>query len=98
MPRDDHLAGIPVADNQNSVSAGPRGPALMQDFQLIEKMAHFKRERVPERVVHAKGAGAYGTFSVAGEQGSADTARDPRARRSLSVGAVRPAGEPFRSA
>ncbi|MHB8630195.1 MAG: catalase [Aggregatilineales bacterium] len=57
-------AGIPVSDNQNSLTAGPRGPILMQDFHLIEKMAHFNRERIPERVVHAKGAGAYGTFTV----------------------------------
>lgn len=57
-------SGIPVGDNQNSVTAGPRGPVLMQDFHLIEKMAHFNRERIPERVVHAKGAGAYGTFTV----------------------------------
>ena len=57
-------AGIPVADNQNSITAGPRGPVLMQDVHLMEKMAHFNRERVPERVVHAKGAGAYGTFTV----------------------------------
>ena len=100
-------AGIPVADNQNSLTAGPRGPVLMADHQLIERMAHFNRERVAERVVHAKGAGAYGTLTithdiscytqasifskignqcealvrfstVAGEQGSADTARDPR--------------------
>ena len=100
-------AGVPVADNQNSITACAHGPVLMQDFQLIEKMAHFNRERVPERVVHAKGAGAYGTFTVtgdiskytraklfskvgnqcemlarfstvAGELGSADTARDPR--------------------
>lgn len=100
-------AGIPVADNQNSRTAGPRGPVLIEDFQLIEKMAQFNRERVPERVVHAKGAGAHGTFrvtgditaytkaalfsqvgkqtavfarfsTVAGELGSADTARDPR--------------------
>ena len=56
--------GIPVGDNQNSITAGPRGPVLMQDFHLIEKMAHFNRERIPERVVHAKGAGAYGTFTV----------------------------------
>jgi catalase len=99
-------AGTPVADNQNSQSAGPRGPVLMQDYQLMERMAHFNRERVPERVVHAKGAGAFGTLtvtgdisrytraklfakvgnqcdmfgrfsSVAGEMGSADTARDP---------------------
>lgn len=59
-------AGVPVADNQNSLTAGPRGP-LLADFQLIEKMAHFNRERVPERVVHAKGAGAYGTFTVTGD-------------------------------
>src|SRR3990172_2806473 len=57
-------AGIPVGDNQNSLTAGPRGPVLMQDFHLAEKMAHFNRERIPERVVHAKGAGAYGTFTV----------------------------------
>ncbi|MDZ4859327.1 MAG: catalase [Candidatus Hydrogenedentes bacterium] len=57
-------AGIPVGDNQNSITAGPRGPVLMQDFHLIEKMAHFNRERIPERVVHAKGAGAYGKFTV----------------------------------
>lgn len=57
-------AGVPIADNQNSLTAGPRGPVLMADYQLMEKMAHFNRERVPERVVHAKGAGAYGTFTV----------------------------------
>ncbi len=57
-------AGTPIADNQNSETAGPHGPVLMQDYQLMEKMAHFNRERVPERVVHAKGAGAYGTFTV----------------------------------
>ena len=57
-------SGIPVVDNQNSLSAGPRGPLLLQDFHLIEKLQHFNRERVPERVVHAKGSGAYGTFTV----------------------------------
>ena len=57
-------AGAPVADNQNSVTAGPRGPILLQDYQLIEKLAHQNRERIPERVVHAKGWGAYGTFRV----------------------------------
>ena len=56
--------GAPVPDNQNSLSAGERGPLLMQDAHLFEKMAHFNRERIPERVVHAKGAGAYGTFTV----------------------------------
>ncbi|QGZ39001.1 catalase [Pseudoduganella flava] len=57
-------SGIPVADNQNSASAGPRGPLLLQDFHLLEKLQHFNRERIPERVVHAKGSGAYGTFTV----------------------------------
>jgi catalase len=57
-------SGIPVADNQNSLSAGPRGPLLLQDFHLIEKLQHFNRERIPERVVHAKGSGAYGTLTV----------------------------------
>ena len=56
--------GAPVADNQNSVTAGPRGPVMMQDYQLIEKLAHQNRERIPERVVHAKGWGAYGTLTV----------------------------------
>ena len=57
-------AGAPVADNQNSLTAGERGPVLLQDYQLIEKLAHQNRERIPERVVHAKGSGAYGTFTV----------------------------------
>ncbi len=57
-------AGIPVGDNQNSLTAGPRGPLLVQDWQLFEKHAHFNRERIPERVVHAKGSAAYGTFTV----------------------------------
>ncbi|MEW9898356.1 catalase [Chitinivorax sp. PXF-14] len=56
--------GAPVADNQNSLSAGPRGPLLLQDYHLVEKLAQFNRERIPERVVHAKGSGAYGTFTV----------------------------------
>jgi catalase len=58
-------AGIPVGDNQNSLTAGPRGPLLVQDWQLFEKHAHFNRERIPERVVHAKGSGAYGTLTIA---------------------------------
>ena len=60
-------AGIPIGDNQNSLTAGPRGPLLVQDWQLFEKHAHFNRERIPERVVHAKGSGAYGTFRVTGD-------------------------------
>jgi catalase len=56
--------GVPVADDQNSLTAGQRGPTLLQDVNFIEKMAHFDRERIPERVVHAKGAGAHGYFQV----------------------------------
>ncbi len=57
-------AGNPIPDNQNSVTAGARGPLLMQDYQLLEKLAHQNRERIPERVVHAKGSGAHGTFRL----------------------------------
>lgn len=56
--------GAPVGDNQNSITAGHRGPTLIQDVYLLEKLAHFNRERVPERVVHAKGGGAHGFFEV----------------------------------
>jgi catalase len=57
-------AGVPVADNQHSQTAGPGGPTLLQDHHLIEKLARFNRERIPERVVHAVGTGAYGHFEV----------------------------------
>lgn len=56
--------GQPWADNNHSLTAGNRGPVLMQDYQLIEKLAQFNRERIPERVVHAKGAGAKGIFTL----------------------------------
>ncbi len=56
--------GTPVSDDQNSLTAGERGPTLLQDVHLIEKLAHFNRERIPERIVHAKGAGAGGYFEV----------------------------------
>ncbi|MCX6682929.1 MAG: catalase [Methanoregula sp.] len=56
--------GVPVADNQSSLTAGQRGPVLLEDVHLIEKLAHFDRERIPERVVHAKGAGVHGYFQV----------------------------------
>jgi len=56
--------GKPVEDDQNTLTAGRNGPVLVQDIHLIEKLAHFDRERIPERVVHAKGAGAYGYFEV----------------------------------
>ncbi|WP_108061028.1 catalase [Poseidonibacter lekithochrous] len=57
-------AGNPISDNQNSMTAGDRGPILMQDYQLIEKLAHQNRERIPERVVHAKGSGAFGELEI----------------------------------
>lgn len=57
-------SGRPYVENENTMTVGPRGPILLQDFILHEKMAHFNRERIPERVVHAKGSGAYGTFTV----------------------------------
>ncbi|MBY0416101.1 MAG: catalase [Bdellovibrionales bacterium] len=56
--------GIPVSQNQHSQTAGERGPVLLQNMHLIEKLAHFNRERIPERVVHAKGSGAYGTLTI----------------------------------
>lgn len=56
--------GNPIADNQNSLTAGERGPVLLQDYQLIQKLAHQNRERIPERVVHAKGSGAFGVLEI----------------------------------
>jgi len=66
--------GAPVPDNEHSLSAGERGPLLLQDYFLVEKLAHFDRERIPERVVHAKGAGAFGYF-----ESSADMSTHTRA-------------------
>lgn len=57
-------SGIPYSQHEDSMTVGPRGPVLLQDFILQENLAHFNRERIPERVVHAKGSGAYGTFTV----------------------------------
>jgi catalase len=74
-------AGAPVADNQNSLTAGPRGPLLLQDHQLLEKLAHQNRERIPERVVHAKGWGAFGTLTV-----TKDITRYTRAKLFSEVG------------
>jgi len=67
--------GVPVADNQNSRSAGPRGPLLLDDFHLVEKLAHFNREVIPERRVHAKGSAAYGTFKVTQDMSRYSSAR-----------------------
>ncbi|NUP35919.1 MAG: catalase [Streptomyces sp.] len=106
VPPTTNNAGVPVESDEHSLTVGADGPILLQDHYLIEKMAQFNRERVPERVVHAKGSGAYGHFrvtndvsqftradlfqpgretrmlarfsTVAGEQGSPDSWRDPR--------------------
>ena len=57
-------SGAPYFEHQDSQTVGPRGPVLLQDFILQENLAHFVRERIPERIVHAKGSGAYGKFTV----------------------------------
>ena len=59
--------GAPVPDNENVLTAGPRGPMLLQDVWFLEKLAHFDREVIPERRMHAKGSGAFGTFTVTGD-------------------------------
>jgi catalase len=64
LPTMTTSSGAPIADNQNSLTAGPFGPVLMQDLHLLEKLAHQNRERIPERTVHAKGSAAYGTLTV----------------------------------
>jgi catalase len=73
--------GIPVADDQNSLTAGERGPVLIQDAHLLEKLGHFDRERIPERVVHAKGAGAHGYFEL-----TADVSKYTKAKFLSQVG------------
>ena len=78
--------GAPVPNNQHSLTAGPRGPVLMQDHQLVEKLASFVRERIPERVVHAKGAGAFGYFEA-----TADMSRHTKAHIFGQVGRLTPA-------
>jgi catalase len=78
-------AGAPVADDQNVETAGPRGPMLLQDVWFLEKLAHFDREVIPERRMHAKGAGAYGTFTV-----TRDISRYTKARLFGEVGKTTP--------
>ncbi|MGJ8732994.1 MAG: catalase [Cellulophaga sp.] len=78
-------AGAPVSNNQRSQTAGDRGPVLMQDYKLLEKLAHQNRERIPERVVHAKGWGAMGTFTV-----THDISKYTRAKIFSSVGKKTP--------
>src|ERR1700736_1219574 len=73
--------GAPVVDDNNIMTAGPRGPALLQDVWFLEKLAHFDREVIPERRMHAKGAGAFGTFTV-----THDITRYTKAKISAEVG------------
>jgi catalase len=80
-----HATGAPVVDNLNIQTAGPRGPALLQDIWLIEKLAHFDREVIPERRMHAKGAGAFGTFTV-----THDITKYSRARIFAEIGKLTP--------
>ena len=80
-PRLTTVAGAPVPDNQNILTVGPRGPALLQDVWLLEKLAHFDREVIPERRMHAKGSGAFGTFTV-----TKDITKYTRAKISSKVG------------
>ena len=77
--------GAPVVDNQNTQTAGPRGPVLLQDVWFLEKLAHFDREVIPERRMHAKGSGAYGTFTV-----THDITRYTRAKIFSQVGKQTP--------
>ena len=79
-----NATGAPVADNTNIMTAGRRGPALLQDIWLIEKLAHFDREVIPERRMHAKGAGAFGTFRV-----THDISRYTKAALFNAVGSLR---------
>lgn len=74
-------AGVPVVDNQNVMTAGPRGPQMLQDVWFLEKLAHFDREVIPERRMHAKGSGAFGTFTV-----TQDISRYTRAKIFSQVG------------
>lgn len=74
-------AGAPVVDNQNVMTAGPRGPQLLQDVWFLEKLGHFNREVIPERRMHAKGSGAFGTFTV-----THDVTRYTRAKLFAQIG------------
>src|SRR5207248_3863514 len=80
-----NATGAPVVDNTNIQTAGPRGPALLQDILLLEKLANFDREVIPARRMHAKGWGAYGAFTVTG-----DVARYTRAKIFSEIGKKTP--------
>ncbi|MDF9716143.1 catalase [Nocardioides sp. ChNu-99] len=86
---DRHLTtrqGHPVYDNQNTRTVGPRGPATLENYHFLEKVSHFDRERIPERVVHARGAVAYGTFEATGQWGDEPIATYTRAKLFAEAG------------
>src|SRR3978361_642040 len=72
--------GHPVTDNQNLRTVGSRGPVTLENYQFLEKMSHFDRERIPERVVHARGAGAHGVFEAYGTVGDEPISKYTRAK------------------
>lgn len=79
----EHLTtrqGHPVSDNQNTRTVGSRGPATLENYQFLEKISHFDRERIPERVVHARGFVAYGEFEATGKWGDEPISKYTRAK------------------
>ena len=80
--------GHPVYDNQNSRTVGARGPATLENYQFLEKISHFDRERIPERVVHARGAVAYGIFEATGKWGDEPISTYTRAKLFSQPGKV----------
>ena len=72
--------GHPVSDNQNNRTVGDRGPTVLENYHFLEKISHFDRERIPERVVHARGAGAHGYFEAYGTVGDEPVAKYTRAK------------------
>src|SRR4028118_2108020 len=86
--------GHPVSDNQSLRSVGERGPATLENYQFIEKITHFDRERIPERVVHARGTGAHGYFEAYGTIGGEPASRAPRAPARALPGAWSPPAAP----
>lgn len=82
--------GHPVSDNQNLRTIGERGPATMENYQFLEKMAHFDRERIPERIVHARGTGAHGIFEAYGKVGNEHVSAYTRAKLFQEAGKITP--------
>jgi catalase len=82
--------GHPVANNQSQRTVGSRGPATLENYHFLEKISHFDRERIPERVVHARGFVAYGDFVADGKIGDEPASKYTRARLSRSRGRRHP--------